>query len=80
MRFDLRSFPDSHFYPGAEQRFPALLKVPHMSPLYAISLTGFICEWPLSHWTYLFAHFEPVRPDLADAILEVRSRRSEEED
>lgn len=36
----------SHFYPGAEQRFPALLQVPHLSPLYAISLSGVICECP----------------------------------
>ena len=50
--------PDRHFYPGAEQRFPALLEVPHMSPLYAISLSGLICEWPLSRGVYLVAYLE----------------------
>ena len=72
--------PNRHFYPGAEERFPALLEVPHMSPLYAISLSGFICEYPLSHCMCFVADCEFVRSDLANALLEVRSRRPEEED
>ena len=64
--------PTRHFYPGAEQRFPALLQVPHMNPLYAISLTGFICEYPLSHRMCSTVDREPARSDLANAVLEVR--------
>ena len=66
--------PGSHFYPGAEQRFPALLEVPHMNPLYAISLSGFICEYPLSYRMCLVTDLKVARYDLANALLEVRSR------
>ena len=32
-----------HFYPNAEQRFPALLQVPTMNPLKALGISGGIC-------------------------------------
>jgi len=77
---DSLSHSNRHFYPGAEERFPALLEVPYMSPLYAISLSGFICEYPLSHRMCLVSDHESARSDLANAVLEVRPRRPEEED
>ena len=51
-----------------------------MSPLYAISLSGFICEYLLSHRMCLISDHESARFDLANAVLEVRPRRPEEED
>lgn len=46
-----------HFYPGAEQRFPALLEVPHMNPLYAISLSGVLYMiWQMLYWKFVLVN------------------------
>lgn len=43
-----------HFYPGAEQRFPALKELPHMDPLRAILLSGGIyVSWQLLYWKFV---------------------------
>jgi hypothetical protein len=42
---DLICFIDSHFYPNAGERFPALLELPHLQPLRALLLSGAICEF-----------------------------------
>ncbi|KAM6495696.1 Protein of unknown function (DUF2838) domain containing protein [Amanita muscaria] len=40
-----------HFYPGAEQRFPALTKLPHLEPVNALLLSGGIyLIWQLLYW------------------------------
>ena len=33
-----------HFYPGAEERYPALKELPHLHPIKAILLSGGICK------------------------------------
>lgn len=33
-----------HFYPNAEERFPALSELPHLQPLRALLLSGIICK------------------------------------
>lgn len=33
-----------HFYPNAEQRFPALAQLPYLSPIKALLISGGICE------------------------------------
>ena len=40
-------FFQSHFYPNAEARFPALTKLPHMEPVKALFLSGLICVYLL---------------------------------
>ncbi|TEB35472.1 hypothetical protein FA13DRAFT_1684064 [Coprinellus micaceus] len=43
-----------HFYPGAEERFPALQKVEYLSPLKAIFISGGIyLIWQLLYWKFL---------------------------
>ena len=32
-----------HYYPNAEQRFPALAELPHLDPFRAMLLSGIIC-------------------------------------
>lgn len=39
----------SHFYPNAEARFPALEQLPHLEPVKALLLSGFICPYLSSH-------------------------------
>lgn len=39
----------SHFYPNAEARFPALEQLPHLEPVKALLLSGFICTYLSSH-------------------------------
>ncbi|KAL9712760.1 hypothetical protein Ac2012v2_003997 [Leucoagaricus gongylophorus] len=40
-----------HFYPGASQRFPALMQIPYLDPLRALVLSGGIyCSWQLLYW------------------------------
>ena len=51
-----------------------------MNPLYAISLSGFICEYPLSYRVCLVTDLKVARYDLANALLEVRPRRPKDED
>lgn len=38
----------SHFYPNADERFPALLELPHLKPLRALLLSGAICAFLIS--------------------------------
>jgi len=33
-----------HFYPKAQERFPALAELPHMNPYKALLLSGAICK------------------------------------
>lgn len=33
-----------HYYPDAEQRFPALRELPHLNPLHALAISGGICK------------------------------------
>ncbi|KAF8165122.1 hypothetical protein B0H34DRAFT_648687 [Crassisporium funariophilum] len=43
-----------HFYPNAEQRFPALTQVPELNPLRALLLSGGIYAiWQLLYWKFL---------------------------
>lgn len=43
--------PFSHFYPGADERFPALLELPRMPPLWALGLSGAIyMVWQTLYW------------------------------
>jgi len=43
-----------HFYPGAHERFPALEKLPHLRPLWALSLTGVIYViWQMLYWKFV---------------------------
>ncbi|KAF7980903.1 hypothetical protein HWV62_36093 [Athelia sp. TMB] len=40
-----------HFYPGSEQRFPALKELPYMAPMKALLLSGFIyLIWQVLYW------------------------------
>ncbi|PSR71842.1 hypothetical protein PHLCEN_2v12343 [Hermanssonia centrifuga] len=43
-----------HFYPNAEQRFPALSELPHLKPFRALLLTGIIyLIWQLLYWKFV---------------------------
>ncbi|KAJ4466516.1 hypothetical protein J3R30DRAFT_3587110 [Lentinula aciculospora] len=43
-----------HFYPNAEQRFPALRELPHLNPLHALVLSGGIyVVWQLLYWKFV---------------------------
>ncbi|KAJ3479336.1 hypothetical protein NLI96_g9123 [Meripilus lineatus] len=43
-----------HFYPGAEERFPALTEVPHLNPFRALLLSGILyCIWQLLYWKFV---------------------------
>ncbi|KAF9535064.1 hypothetical protein CPB83DRAFT_227326 [Crepidotus variabilis] len=43
-----------HFYPNAQDRFPALLEVPHLNPWKALALSGGIyLIWQLLYWKFL---------------------------
>ncbi|KIM83878.1 hypothetical protein PILCRDRAFT_818889 [Piloderma croceum F 1598] len=43
-----------HFYPDAEQRFPALTELPHLQPLRALVLSGGIyVVWQLLYWKFV---------------------------
>jgi len=43
-----------HFYPNAEERFPALLEVPILNPWKALALSGGIYAiWQLLYWKFL---------------------------
>jgi len=43
-----------HFYPNAEQRFPALVELPHLQPLRALLLSGGIyVVWQLLYWKFV---------------------------
>jgi len=44
-----------HFYPGAEQRFPALAALPHLHPGRAFLISGAIyLIWQLLYWKFVF--------------------------
>ncbi|KAF7301601.1 hypothetical protein MIND_00725600 [Mycena indigotica] len=46
-----------HFYPGADQRFPALLELPHLNPLRALLLSGVIyLSWQLLYWKFVLVN------------------------
>lgn len=40
-----------HFYPGASERFPALLQIPYLDPARALLLSGGICASLFHHRT-----------------------------
>ncbi|KAJ3723046.1 hypothetical protein C8R42DRAFT_665133 [Lentinula raphanica] len=43
-----------HFYPNAEERFPALQELPHLNPLHALILSGGIyLVWQLLYWKFV---------------------------
>ncbi|KAJ6516260.1 hypothetical protein C8R45DRAFT_959476 [Mycena sanguinolenta] len=43
-----------HFYPSAEARFPALLQLPHLDPVWAILISGGIyLSWQLLYWKFI---------------------------
>ncbi|KDQ64961.1 hypothetical protein JAAARDRAFT_52883 [Jaapia argillacea MUCL 33604] len=43
-----------HFYPNAEERFPALAQVPHLNPLRAIFFSSIIYViWQLLYWKFV---------------------------
>ncbi|KAF9452013.1 hypothetical protein P691DRAFT_722759 [Macrolepiota fuliginosa MF-IS2] len=43
-----------HFYPGASDRFPALLQIPYLDPVRAMLLSGGIhCSWQLLYWKFV---------------------------
>ncbi|KIJ70423.1 hypothetical protein HYDPIDRAFT_122221 [Hydnomerulius pinastri MD-312] len=43
-----------HYYPGAEQRFPALAALPHMNPGRALLISGVIyLIWQLLYWKFV---------------------------
>jgi len=43
-----------HFYPNAEQRFPALVELPHLQPLRALLLSSAIYAiWQLLYWKFV---------------------------
>ncbi|KAF9468803.1 hypothetical protein BDZ94DRAFT_1244626 [Collybia nuda] len=43
-----------HFYPNAEQRFPALIELPHLQPIRALFLSGGIYMiWQFLYWKFL---------------------------
>ncbi|KII95941.1 hypothetical protein PLICRDRAFT_96682 [Plicaturopsis crispa FD-325 SS-3] len=43
-----------HFYPDAEQRFPALVELPHIAPTKALLLSGAIYMiWQLLYWKFV---------------------------
>lgn len=42
------SWVSRHFYPGASQRFPALMQIPYLDPLRALVLSGGICSSPFT--------------------------------
>ncbi|KAF8211519.1 hypothetical protein K438DRAFT_1807451 [Mycena galopus ATCC 62051] len=43
-----------HFYPSAGARFPALLELPHLSPIRAMLLSGGIyLSWQLLYWKFV---------------------------
>ncbi|KAJ3736457.1 hypothetical protein DFJ43DRAFT_620909 [Lentinula guzmanii] len=43
-----------HFYPNAEQRFPALRELPHLNPLHALVLSGGLyLVWQLLYWKFV---------------------------
>ncbi|KAF8644645.1 hypothetical protein AX16_008357 [Volvariella volvacea WC 439] len=43
-----------HFYPNAEERFPALKELPHLNPLRALLLSGGIyVSWQLLYWKFV---------------------------
>ncbi|KAF8558953.1 hypothetical protein OG21DRAFT_1403528 [Imleria badia] len=44
-----------HFYPGAEQRFPALAALPHLNPGRAVFISGAIyLIWQLLYWKFVY--------------------------
>ncbi|EMD40466.1 hypothetical protein CERSUDRAFT_111065 [Gelatoporia subvermispora B] len=44
-----------HFYPNAEQRFPALAELPHLNPVTALLLSSIIyLIWQLLYWKFVF--------------------------
>ncbi|CCM03387.1 uncharacterized protein FIBRA_05517 [Fibroporia radiculosa] len=44
-----------HFYPNAEQRFPALAELPHLEPIKALLLSGAIyLIWQTLYWKFVF--------------------------
>ncbi|KAJ3937364.1 MAG: hypothetical protein NXY57DRAFT_638284 [Lentinula lateritia] len=43
-----------HFYPNADERFPALRELPHLNPLHALLLSGGIYVlWQLLYWKFV---------------------------
>jgi hypothetical protein len=49
-----------HYYPGAEQRFPALAELPHLSPGRAILISGAIyLIWQLLYWKFVLVDQRP---------------------
>ncbi|EIW82477.1 hypothetical protein CONPUDRAFT_136970 [Coniophora puteana RWD-64-598 SS2] len=43
-----------HFYPGAEERFPAIAQLPHLNPFKAMFLSGAIYViWQLLYWKFV---------------------------
>ncbi|KAI0267402.1 hypothetical protein BC834DRAFT_871173 [Gloeopeniophorella convolvens] len=44
-----------HFYPGAEERFPALKELPHLQPWRALLLSSVIyLVWQLLYWKFVY--------------------------
>ncbi|KAE9410405.1 hypothetical protein BT96DRAFT_871272 [Gymnopus androsaceus JB14] len=44
-----------HYYPNAEERFPALREVPHLNPLHALAISGGIyLIWQLLYWKFVY--------------------------
>lgn len=43
-----------HFYPNAQERFPALAQLPHLNPGHALLLSGVIyLSWQLLYWKFV---------------------------
>ncbi|KAF5357674.1 hypothetical protein D9758_007406 [Tetrapyrgos nigripes] len=43
-----------HFYPNAEERFPALKELPHLNPLHALLISsGIYFSWQLLYWKFV---------------------------
>ncbi|KAI6122806.1 hypothetical protein EV401DRAFT_1318071 [Pisolithus croceorrhizus] len=43
-----------HFYPNAQERFPALAQLPHLNPSHALLLSGAIyLSWQLLYWKFV---------------------------
>ncbi|PCH41341.1 hypothetical protein WOLCODRAFT_137340 [Wolfiporia cocos MD-104 SS10] len=44
-----------HFYPNAQERFPALAELPHLQPMRALLLSGLIyLIWQVLYWKFVF--------------------------
>ncbi|KAF9246898.1 hypothetical protein BU15DRAFT_38475 [Melanogaster broomeanus] len=49
-----------HYYPGAEQRFPAVAALPHLSPGRALLISGAIyLIWQLLYWKFVLVDRRP---------------------